>query len=41
MCIRDSLRNVPLEKTIYYAVAANDWEACAAYVRGMVDQIQR
>ena len=23
------------------AVAANDWEACAAYVRGMVDQIQR
>ena len=23
------------------AVAANDWEACAAYVRGMVDQIRR
>ena len=23
------------------AVAANDWEACAAYVRGMVEQIQR
>ena len=22
-------------------VAANDWEACAAYVRGMVEQIQR
>ena len=26
---------------VYDAVAANDWEACAAYVRGMVDQIQR
>ena len=23
------------------AVAANDWEACAAYVRSMVDQIRR
>lgn len=22
------------------AVAANDWEACAAYVRGMVEQIK-
>ena len=37
-CIRVGLASSLMPKD---AVAANDWEACAAYVRGMVDQIQR